>query len=206
MLHRLMITLCAVLIAAPSLAQGRPTATAPEKATATTQAIAAEADKATKEAQAKLAKQAERLQAEARGLPVNIRIELTITDQVGTGSAAKKVVTMIVGDRQRNSIRSSANIPVKTAMGPTNYRSVIINVDARPSIYPKEPTRLLLELGLEYQPRSAGGAEDLEPGMASLNERISLVLDSGKPVVVSQAADPASDRKITVELTATILK
>jgi hypothetical protein len=35
---------------------------------------------------------------------------------------------------------------------------------------------------------------------------MSLILESGKPTVVSQAADPSSDRKITVEVTATILK
>lgn len=143
---------------------------------------------------------------EPAGMAVNIRIELAITDQVGSGAPAKKIVTMMVGDRQRNSIRSSANIPVKNAMGVPNYRGVTINVDARPSIYAKEPNRMLLEFGLEYVPRSAGGSEELEPGMASLNERIALVLESGKPVIVSQAADPVSDRKITVELTATIVK
>ena len=42
--------------------------------------------------------------------------------------------------------------------------------------------------------------------MASLNEMLSLILESGKPTIVSQAADPTSDRKITVEVTATILK
>jgi hypothetical protein len=42
--------------------------------------------------------------------------------------------------------------------------------------------------------------------MASLNENITLILESGKPTIVSQAADPTSDRKITVEVTATILK
>jgi hypothetical protein len=35
---------------------------------------------------------------------------------------------------------------------------------------------------------------------------LSVILESGKPMVVSQAADPTSDRKITVEVTATILK
>ena len=42
--------------------------------------------------------------------------------------------------------------------------------------------------------------------MASINERLGLIFESGKPIIVSQAADPTSDRKITVEVTATILK
>jgi hypothetical protein len=42
--------------------------------------------------------------------------------------------------------------------------------------------------------------------MAQLNESMTLILDSGKPTVVSQAADPISDRRIAVEVTATILR
>jgi hypothetical protein len=42
--------------------------------------------------------------------------------------------------------------------------------------------------------------------MSSLNERISVIVQDGKPMVISQAADPGSDRKITVELRATIAK
>jgi hypothetical protein len=39
-----------------------------------------------------------------------------------------------------------------------------------------------------------------------LNERIVTILESGKPIVISQAADPTSDRRIGVEVRATILK
>ena len=43
-------------------------------------------------------------------------------------------------------------------------------------------------------------------GQGSLNQRLTLLVESGKPTVVSQASDPTSERKMTVELTATILK
>jgi hypothetical protein len=139
--------------------------------------------------------------------PINVKIEVSITDQTGNNQPAKKVVTMIASDQQPNSIRSSASLPVKSPNGAAfNYRSVTINVDARPTILAKEPNKVLVSFGLEYLPKSAGGAEELEPGMSQLNERLTLVLESGKPMVVSQAADPTSDRKITVEVTATILK
>jgi hypothetical protein len=145
--------------------------------------------------------------AEPPAQPINVKIEVSITDQTGTNPGAKKVVTMIASDRQSNSIRSSASIPVRDPSGGVrNYRSVTINVDARPMIVPKEPNKVLVAFGLEYLPKSAGSAEELEPGMSQLNERLSLVLESGKPMMVSQAADPTSDRKITVEVTATILK
>ena len=87
-----------------------------------------------------------------------------------------------------------------------SYRNVTINVDARPAILYKEPNKILVTFGLEYFPRPSNGAEEMEPGMASINERLGLIFESGKTVIVSQAADPASDRRITVEVTATILK
>jgi len=42
--------------------------------------------------------------------------------------------------------------------------------------------------------------------MAQINERLTVILQENKPLVISQAADPGSDRKITVELIATIGK
>lgn len=143
--------------------------------------------------------------------PVNIKIEVSITDQTGSGTPARKVVTMIAGDQQSTSIRSSASVPVRmvgpgTTTPTVNYRNVTINVDARPSILSKDPNKVLVGFSMQYFPKSAGGAEEMEPGMAQLNESLSLILESGKPMVVSQAADPTSDRKITVEVTATILR
>jgi hypothetical protein len=137
----------------------------------------------------------------------NVRIEVSITDQTGSGTPARKVVSMIAGDRQNTNIRSSASVPVKSMGGMINYRNVTINVDARPAIMLKDPSRIVVNLGLEYLPRSAGGQEEMEAGMASLTERLNgLILESGKPMIISQAADPTSDRKVTVEITATILK
>lgn len=137
-------------------------------------------------------------------LPLNVKVEIVITDQSGPGEAAKKTVSMIVGDRQNNSIRSSAQIRVPNSSA---TRSVGINVDARPVINAKEPNKVLLSFGLDYQPRTGGGGgETPEPNTSSLTQRLALNLESGKTVLVSQSADPASDRKITVEVTATILK
>ncbi|MEO6236282.1 MAG: hypothetical protein ABIQ52_04740 [Vicinamibacterales bacterium] len=166
----------------------------------------------TKTAPANIPKPAESQTASAKPapaeqpLPVNIRIEVSITDQTGANPGAKKVVTMIVGDRQTTSIRSSASVPVKNAGPMQNYRNVTINVDATPAILLKEPNKVMVRFGLEYAPKSRSEPEEMEPGMASINERLGLILESGKPLIVSQAADPTSDRKITVEVTATILK
>ena len=146
-----------------------------------------------------------------QALPVNIKFEVVITDQTGSNPGAKKVVSMIVGDRQSTSIRSTASVPVKiggmgAGMPGFSHRNVTINVDARPSIILKEPNKILVSFGLEYNPKGRSEAEEMEPGMAAITERLGLIFESGKPIIVSQAADPTSDRKITVEVTATILK
>jgi hypothetical protein len=146
-------------------------------------------------------------ETETVGQPINVKIEVSITDQTGSGTPAKKLVSMIASDRNQNFIRSSASVPVRGTINPSvNYRNVTINVDARPTVLAKDPTKIHLVMGLEYLPKTAGNQEEMEPGMAQLSERLALILESGKPMVVSQAADPMSDRKITVEVTATILK
>src|SRR5438309_9105917 len=90
-------------------------------------------------------------------LPYNIKIEVSITDQSGTNPAAKKVVSVIAGDHQSTNIRSSASVPVKMAGSAVgyNYRNVTINVDARPVIVQKDPSKINVSFGLEYFPKGA---------------------------------------------------
>ena len=148
------------------------------------------------------------LEAPARplGQPVNVKLDLTITDQLGPGEPAKKTVSMIVADRMAGSIRSMGNTERAT-----------LNVDATPEILQNGSVRL--QLGLEYNPRQGtrgtdkvkGPTGDLlemarEGGGSSLNQRVVVVLEPNKPLILSQAADPLSDRKITVEVRLSILK
>jgi hypothetical protein len=135
------------------------------------------------------------------GLPHNIRIELTITDQAGPGEAAKRTVSMIVADRKNGSVRSSGQ--VMTPGGGGRF-AVSLNVDAMPVILKEGLMRL--DVTLEYVPKPGSDNASSGEGRGSLNERLSLLVESGKPLVVSQASDPTSDRKISIELTATILK
>jgi hypothetical protein len=146
---------------------------------------------------------------EPLGQALNITLELTITDQGGSGAPTKKTISMIVADRQNGSIRSRGRV------GPG--RDVTINVDARPVISKDNVIRL--DLGLEYQPvvddRTAAAASATpsnppgfppEASYSNLNQRISVLLESGKPLVISQAADPGSARQISVEVKATIAR
>jgi hypothetical protein len=40
----------------------------------------------------------------------------------------------------------------------------------------------------------------------NINESLSVILEDGKPMLISQSADPIGDRKVKVEVKATILK
>lgn len=201
MLNRMTLTLCAFAVSGALVGAQAP---APQSQAATT-----------KPAQA--APAVAKTPPEPPPLAVNIKIEVAITDQAGSNPAAKKVVTMIASDRNNVNVRSSASVPVRTSLPGSapgsplpqsyTYKTVQINVDARPSIVQKEGNKIALNFGLEYLPTTRLSAqEEGEPGLTSWNERLSVILESGKPMVVSQAADPTSDRKITVEVTATILK
>jgi hypothetical protein len=78
--------------------------------------------------------------------------------------------------------------------------AAVLNVDATPRL--QKDGRVVLQLSLEYRPQEKVDATDAAP----INEFLTVLLQSGKPLVVTQAADPSSDRKVTVEVTATILK
>ena len=62
-------------------------------------------------------------------------------------------------------------------------------------------------MGLNVQytpdtPQEPGGSN--KPG--SLNEALQVVLADGKQTLIAQSADPRGDRKVTLEVTATIVK
>jgi hypothetical protein len=142
---------------------------------------------------------------ERPGQPLNIRLDLTITDDIAPGRSDKRTVTMIVGDGQSGNIRSTGN-----------QVQARLFVDANPQLLSNGQVRL--NLGIEYNPRqpvvdkepAQGGFAVMHMGQptggSSLIQRITLVLQPDKPLVISQAPDPVSDRKISVEVRATLLK
>lgn len=118
----------------------------------------------------------------------NIRLDLTITDTF-TGSPVKKSVSLLVLTGNNGMIRTTG------ADGWAN-----LNIDAVAAAY--VGGLVSIRMTFEYTP--AMTKETNRP--PRLNESITVVLQDGKPLVVSQSADPATDRKVTAELTATILK
>jgi hypothetical protein len=176
-----MLSLCLMISATPVRADAQEQKRAPNKAEQET---------------LERAKQQEREKAKTeitprkRGRDLNLQIELTITDTQGSVKPETKVVSMLTADTYMGRIR--------TISGPM---SALLNIDATPTVLDND--RIRLQLTVEYAP-AASGQPPQKP--ATLNESLSVILQNGKPLVVSQAADPTTDRKMTVEVKATILK
>jgi hypothetical protein len=128
---------------------------------------------------------------------VNVQVEITLTDQLGSATPTKKIVSLITSDGQYGRIRSGAD----AAGGP-----VLLNIDATPRLVPGND-QIRLSLTIEYRPPKAMGDIKADSTNAtSLNQSLTVIMTNGKPMIVSQAADPVTDRKIVVEAKATILK
>lgn len=142
------------------------------------------------------------------GQAVNIRLDLTISDQTGAGQPLKKSITMLLADQSSGRVRSNGMVhqPVERPGGQafSPMYNVELNVDAQVALL--EDSKMSAMITLEYTPGAApvSGPETLRP--SPLNQSVTVILQNGKPLVITQAADPLSDRKIVVELTGTILR
>ena len=131
----------------------------------------------------------------------NVQVELTLTDQTGSATPDKKIVSMVVSSGSWGKIRSAGTF-MQVGNAPVG---VDLNIDARPFVSIDGPIQL--ELTLNYSPPGSPAAGiDRATTRTGINQSLTVVLQSGKPLIVSQSADPVSDRKVIVEMKATVLK
>jgi|SRR5579864_1526239 len=135
------------------------------------------------------------LDRNAPGWSSNVRVELTISE-TQTGTTTTKNVVLITSNASRGSIRSEMSSPTEG--------DVTLNVDARPQL--QRDGRIGLDITFLYTPQRAPDAVTAGAHSKEIQEQMSVFLTDGKPLLVSQSADPRGDRKVTVEVTATILK
>jgi hypothetical protein len=139
------------------------------------------------------------------GQPINIKVDVTITDMRGGTAAAKKTVSVVTADGMGGFIRSQANY--------NNIGEVPLNVDTEP--YLLSDGKIRVRVNLQYElpappPNPTAPSEVArEAGTlrkTSIHENLSLILESGKPIIAAQSADPVGDRQVTIEVKATVLK
>jgi hypothetical protein len=133
----------------------------------------------------------------------NVRIDLTLTDQSGARPAVKKTITLTLADGERGSVRSRPQAVVSVMAGaPKNLQTLPLNVDAWPTLL---GNRIKLMLTIEYSSVDQASGSEMTP-RADVNFSGRVLLDNGRPLIVAEAADPVSDRRVTVEVKATVLK
>jgi hypothetical protein len=146
----------------------------------------------------------------------NVQVDVTITLQGGSTPASKKMTLVAVENtdaRGRSGIEVA--VPTSTNIGASaagvtpfqsySYRSVGLNVDIRPRI--GEGGRIQLAFKLEFS--AVLKPEGTGPGMPAFskgNTDLMLVLESGKPLIITQSADAELGRGYTVEIKATVLR
>jgi hypothetical protein len=128
-----------------------------------------------------------------------LRLEFTLTDQIGTAPPVKKTITMNVADGESGRIRTNAEVHRKNA-APT---VVPLSVDAYPQI---EAGKIRLRASLEYQLLKDEPEPGVPAGKTSITQSVTTILADGVAAILSQSADPLTDRKVTLEVRATIVK
>jgi hypothetical protein len=202
MLRRTLVGLGLVLVIGSSPSAQNQSSAAQEReaaAQARTQAQQKEKEKEAAESVRKTLEIAKAQEQERRerevGQPINVRVELTIRDQRGTAPPDTKTVSIVTADRTNGRVRTGGNIRTEKF----GIQEVRLNVDARPVILRDGQIRLFVTF--EYRPADTEASPS-----NNISEMLECVLASGQSLGVTKSADPNSDRSVTVEVKATILK
>ena len=156
------------------------------------------ADKAAAEKAA--AAEKERANDPRRAVFMSARFDITITD-TGIGKPITKVVSLNVSSAGSGSIRSTGVIPGPDPNTPIGSKAVPLNVDVK-GVTVLANGLIRAQIVVEYQPYVENA-----PRLPAMVTASSLTeFTSGVKTLILQAADPMSDRRTTIEVTATILK
>ena len=144
----------------------------------------------------------------------NVRVDVTISLKTD-GKPLTKTLSMVCGDGKTALGRAGIEIPVPAQIIGTpgtppvtsySYKNVSVNVDAVPQIL--DANRVLLRLKLNFSTvYKPDGTQASQPSFGNgSHDAFGIVMDSGKPIVVTEAADGETGRAYSVEVKATILK
>jgi 2-polyprenyl-6-methoxyphenol hydroxylase-like FAD-dependent oxidoreductase len=134
------------------------------------------------------------------GQPINVKVEVTITDQRGSMPVVKKTATVVTADGMNGFIRSMANF--------SSLGNVPLNIDVAPQILADGKIRL--RVNLEYDlPATMGQAEsnaERIPRVTQIRENLAVIVENSREIIAAQSADPISDRQVTIGIKATTLR
>lgn len=123
----------------------------------------------------------------------NIKLTLAITDSF-TGTPVTKEMSVLMMQRNGGMIRTTG------AHATHGY----MNVDAVATAYLNGVVSVKLTFDYQAATLTEGPLAGARP--PTIGESLTVVLQDGIPLTVSESADPGTDRRVTVTLTAAILK
>jgi len=132
------------------------------------------------------------------GQPINIKVDLTLTDQRGGAQPIKRTVTVLAADGYTGSIRTQSQV--------VQVGTVPLNVDASPSLIADGKIRLGINLQYDWPAPFENSAARGTVTSTSLHDQLMMILENGKSMIVAQSADPIGERQVTVEVKATVLR
>lgn len=150
--------------------------------------------------------------------PKNVQLDVVITDTI-SGKPEAKRVTLLLRQGRGGSIRTKGEVSAWSSRsfmmgGSGDARTVQQHVTTPVELALDGNVQLLgqdlvdVNVTFDYAaPPQNVAADSGDPGTstpAKVTESISVVLRSGRPLLVSRSADPVTNRTVTVELTATI--
>ena len=140
----------------------------------------------------------------------NVRFDVTITDTGGAKPVTKTLSLTVTPGNSSASIRSSARTTpdgpgtLQVGAGPILIApptTVSLNVDVR-GVSWVETNAVRASVTVEYQPYVPDAK--IQPGVVTATATSAFF--DGRRIQILSTADPISDRKTTIEVTATILK
>ena len=134
----------------------------------------------------------------------NLRFDIAIADEGGGAPLTRKDVVVIArANNQVALVRSHGQLPpghpLTIAMR-NNGINIGLSVDANGEV--QQDGRIRAHVAVEYQPYW-DSAKSLP---SSVTAKVEATFDAGRKTLISQAADPLSDRKTTIEVTISIIK
>jgi hypothetical protein len=133
--------------------------------------------------------------------PINIKVDITLSDQRGGAAPIKRTVSVVVADGFSGLIRSQSEV---MQVGP-----VPLNIDVNPTLLADGKVRVGINLQYDWPAPMESSSTPPARGTVvktALHDTLALILESGKPMIAAQSADPIGDRQVTVEVKATVLR
>ena len=127
---------------------------------------------------------------EEGGQPINIRLDVSVTDQTAQGVAQPKSLMVMLVDRAMGRTRAA-------------FQDRSIAVDARPTIV---DGRIRVYLTIQSDRAMFGPPKETEDQTIGWRNSFSVLLENGKPMLALETNDTVTKRKMSIEVKATIQK